>query len=83
MVTTAAGKWPAYARLSTVAQAGHLSTAPTPRPGTRPQNLGTVDPSLNEASASSASPAPKNLAWSLTGGLHDGVWCRLVARAWR
>ena len=37
MVTTAVGKWPAYARLSTVAPAGHLPTAPTPSVGTRPR----------------------------------------------
>ena len=36
MVTTAVDKWPAYAGLSAVAPAGHLPTAPTPRPGTRP-----------------------------------------------
>jgi hypothetical protein len=29
-------KWPAYARLSAVAPAGHLPTAPTPLQGTRP-----------------------------------------------
>ena len=34
-VTTAVDKWPAYAKLSAVAQAGHLPTAPTPPPGTR------------------------------------------------
>jgi len=32
----AVDKWPAYARLSAVAQASHLPTAPTPSPGTRP-----------------------------------------------
>jgi hypothetical protein len=37
MVTTAVDKWPAYARLSAVAQAGHLPTAPTPSDGTRPK----------------------------------------------
>jgi len=36
MVTTAVDKWPAYARLSAVAPAGHLPTAPTPSTGTRP-----------------------------------------------
>ena len=35
-VTTAVDKWPAYARLLAVAPAGHLPTAPTPLPGTRP-----------------------------------------------
>ena len=35
-MTTAVDKWPAYARLSAVAQAGHLPRAPTPPPGTRP-----------------------------------------------
>jgi len=32
----AVDKWPACAWLWTVAPAGHLSTAPTPLPGTRP-----------------------------------------------
>jgi hypothetical protein len=36
VVTTAVDKWLAYARLSAVAQASHLPTAPTPSPGTRP-----------------------------------------------
>jgi hypothetical protein len=35
-VTTAVDKSPASARLSAVATAGDLPTAPTPRPGTRP-----------------------------------------------
>ena len=35
-VTTAVDKSPAYARLLAVAPAGDLTTAPTPRPGTRP-----------------------------------------------
>ncbi len=35
-VTTAVDKSPAYARLSAVATAGDLPTAPTPRPGARP-----------------------------------------------
>ena len=35
-MTTAVDKSPAYATLSTVATAGNLPTAPTPRPGTRP-----------------------------------------------
>jgi hypothetical protein len=35
-VTTAVDKSPAYARLAPVAPAGDLSTAPTPRHGTRP-----------------------------------------------
>ena len=35
-VTTAVDKSPAYTRLSAVAPAGDLPTAPTPRPGTRP-----------------------------------------------
>jgi len=35
-MATAVDKWPAYARLSAVAQAGHLPTAPTPPLGTRP-----------------------------------------------
>jgi len=39
-VTTAVDKSPAYARLSAVASAGDLSTAPTPRPGTRPGRPG-------------------------------------------
>ena len=43
MVTTAVDKWPAYARLSAVAPAGHLPTAPTPPPGTRPQCAGRVE----------------------------------------
>jgi len=36
-MATAVDKWPAYARLSAVAQAGHLPTAPTPPLGTRPR----------------------------------------------
>ena len=36
-VTTAVDKSPAYARLSTIATAGDLPTAPTPRPGARPR----------------------------------------------
>jgi hypothetical protein len=36
-VTTAMDKWPAYARPSPVAAAGHLPTAPTPLFGTRPR----------------------------------------------
>jgi len=39
-MTTAVDKWPACARLLTVAPAGHLPTAPTPLPGTRPPPLG-------------------------------------------
>ena len=35
-MATAVDKWPASARLSAVAPAGHLPTAPTPRAGTRP-----------------------------------------------
>jgi hypothetical protein len=42
MVTTAVDKWPAYARLLAVAPAGHLPTAPTPPPGTRPLPVVTV-----------------------------------------
>ena len=38
-MTTAVGKSPAYARLSAVASAGDLPTAPTPPPGTRPSAL--------------------------------------------
>jgi hypothetical protein len=38
-VTTAVDKSPASARLSAVATAGDLPTAPTPRPGTRPENV--------------------------------------------
>ena len=38
-MTTAVDKWPAYARLSAVATAGHLPTAPTPPPGTRPEHV--------------------------------------------
>jgi hypothetical protein len=39
MVTTAVDKWPTYARLSAVAQAGHLTTAPAPSLGIRPRFL--------------------------------------------
>jgi len=35
-MTTAVDNWPAYAWLWTVATAGQLSTAPTPRPGAQP-----------------------------------------------
>jgi len=35
-MTTAVDKWPAAARLVTVAAAGHLPTAPTPPQGTWP-----------------------------------------------
>ena len=35
-MATAVDKWPAYARLSAVAPASHLPTAPTPPLGTRP-----------------------------------------------
>ena len=41
-VTTAVDKWPAYAKLSTVAPAGHLPTDPTPPGGTRPIWLARV-----------------------------------------
>ena len=41
-VAAAVGKWPACARLSAVAPAGHLPTAPTPPGGTRPARLGNV-----------------------------------------
>jgi len=36
-MTTAVDKWPAAARLVTVATAAHLPTAPTPPWGTRPR----------------------------------------------
>ena len=39
-MTTAVDKSPAYARLSAVASAGDLPTAPTPRPGTQPWTEG-------------------------------------------
>ena len=35
-LAAAVGKWPACARLSAVAPAGHLPTAPTPLGGTQP-----------------------------------------------
>jgi|tagenome__1003787_1003787.scaffolds.fasta_scaffold20426296_2 hypothetical protein len=35
-MATAVDKWPAFARLSAVAQAGHLPAAPTPPLGIRP-----------------------------------------------
>lgn len=41
-VTTAVDKSPASARLSAVATAGDLPTAPTPRPGTRPTPVAEV-----------------------------------------
>src|SRR5438552_16358318 len=37
-MTTAVDKWPAAARLLTVAAADHLPTAPTPPQGTRPRS---------------------------------------------
>jgi len=43
VVTTAVDKWLAYARLSAVAQASHLPTAPTPSPGTRPCLLAWIE----------------------------------------
>ena len=40
---TAVDKWPACARLSAVAPAGHLPTAPTPLGGTRPDDAQAAD----------------------------------------
>jgi hypothetical protein len=59
MVTTAVDKWPAYARLSAVAQAGHLPTAPTPPDGTRPATDGVQvvsDRSVEEAYRTAGAP---------------------------
>jgi hypothetical protein len=56
-VTTAVDKSPASARLSAVATAGDLPTAPTPRPGTRPQDReGIDDPGSLIADAASIRP---------------------------
>ena len=56
-VTTAVDKSPAYARLSAVASAGDLPTAPTPRSGTRPSST----PNAYVSPHATAVPKPKCL----------------------
>ena len=69
-MATAVDKWPAYARLLAVAPAGHLPTAPTPPPGTRPRGRShaAYNALAAEAPQPGTEPCVENLPMIQCGG---------------